>query len=167
MLHYLWAVNHVCEGKYFRTPWSHIPITFTEADLKLTYFPHKDPLVIRANIVKNSVHFLGNDVGRILVDTGSSADLITWQCFVKMGFTVKNLKKSEYPLIGFGGNKIEAVGKADPNHRPRHNNENAGHILRHCGHPVSVQWHLRKKYHQQVRSSNTPAVSVHENSHSW
>jgi hypothetical protein len=67
----------VCEGKQFRTPWSHIPITFPEADLKLRYFPRKDTLVIRANIVKNSVHFLGNDVGRILVDIGSSADVIT------------------------------------------------------------------------------------------
>jgi hypothetical protein len=43
---YLWAVNRVCEGKHFRTEWSHIPITFTEADLKLKHFPHNDPLVI-------------------------------------------------------------------------------------------------------------------------
>jgi hypothetical protein len=97
------VVNHVCEGKHFRTPWSHIPITFTEAELKLKHFPHNDPLVIRANIGKNSVHLFGNDMGRMLVDMGSSAEVITWRCFIQMGFTKKDLKKSLYPLIGFIG----------------------------------------------------------------
>jgi hypothetical protein len=60
---YLRAENHVCEGKHFRTPWSHIPITFIEVDLKFKHFPHNDPLIIKANIGKNSVHFFGNDVG--------------------------------------------------------------------------------------------------------
>jgi hypothetical protein len=83
--------------------------------LKLKHFPHNDPLVIRANSAKNLVHFFGNDVGRILVDTGSSADVITWQCFAQMGFTGKDLKKSVYSLIGFRGKRIEAVGKADIN----------------------------------------------------
>jgi hypothetical protein len=112
---YLCTVSHVCEDKHFRTPWSHVPITFSEADLRLQHYPHNDPLVIRANIGRNSVHFAGNDVGRILVDNGSSADVLTWQRFVKMGFTKKNLHKSQYPLIGFGGKKIEALGKIELN----------------------------------------------------
>ena len=61
------------------------------------------------------MHFAGNDVGRILVDNGSSTDVLTWQCFVKMGFTEKNLHKSQYSLIGFGGKKIEALGKIELN----------------------------------------------------
>lgn len=72
-------------------------------------------MVIRANIGKKIVHFFSNNVGRILVDIGSSTNIITWQCFVQMGFTEKDLKKSTYPLIGFGGKKIEAVGKANIN----------------------------------------------------
>ena len=103
------------EGKHFCTPWSHVPITFSEADLRLQHYPHNDPLVIRANIGRNSVHFAGNDVGRILVDNGSSADVLTWQCFLKMGFTEKNLHKSQYPLIGFGGKRIESLGKIELN----------------------------------------------------
>jgi len=88
---YFRTVSHVSEGKHFRTPWSHVPISFTQADLRLQHYPHNDPLVIRANIDKNSVHFAGNDVGRILVDNGSSVDILVWQCFVTMGFTEKAL----------------------------------------------------------------------------
>jgi len=59
------------------------------------------------------VHFAGNDVGRILVDNGSSANILVWQCFIKMGHTEKDLKKLQYPLIGFGGKRIETVGKIE------------------------------------------------------
>jgi len=69
-------------------------ISFTQVDLWLQHYPHNDPLVIRANIGKNSVHFAGNDVGRILVDNGSSTDILIWQYFVKMGVTEKDLQKS-------------------------------------------------------------------------
>ena len=75
---YLRTVSHVCEGKYFRTPWSHVPITFSEADLRLQHYPHNVPLIIRANIGKNSVHFTRSNVGHILIDNGSSPDIITW-----------------------------------------------------------------------------------------
>jgi len=68
---YFRIVSHVSEGKCF-------PISFTQADLRLQHYPHNDPLVIRANIGKNSVHFAGNDVVRILVDNGSSADILVW-----------------------------------------------------------------------------------------
>ena len=62
---YFRTVSHVSEGKCFRTPWSHVLISFTQADLRLQHYPHNDPLAIRANIGNNSVHFAGNDVGRI------------------------------------------------------------------------------------------------------
>ena len=32
-----------------------------------------------------------------------------------MGFTEKALQKSQYPLIGFGGKRIEALGKIELN----------------------------------------------------
>ena len=112
---YLRTVLHVCEGKHFCTPWSHVLVTFSEVDLRLQHYPHNDPLVIRANIGRNSVLFAGNDVGRILVDNGSSADVLTWQGFVKVGLTEKNLHMSQYPLIGFGGKKIEALIKIELN----------------------------------------------------
>jgi hypothetical protein len=96
-------------------PWSHIPITFTTADIRLQHYPHNDLLVIRANIGKNTKYYFGNDVGRILVDNGSSADVLTWQCFTGMGFKKEDLKKAEHPLYGFGNKRIEALGKIDVN----------------------------------------------------
>jgi hypothetical protein len=96
-------------------PWSHIPITFTAADIRLQHYPHNDPLVIRANIGKNTKYYFGNDVGRALVDNGSSADILTWQCFSSMGFKKEDLKKVEHPLYGFGNKRIKALGKIDVN----------------------------------------------------
>jgi hypothetical protein len=74
---YYRSVSHICSGKYFHLPWSHIPITFTAADIRLQHYPHNDPLVIRENIGKNTKYYFGNDVGRVLVDNGSSADILT------------------------------------------------------------------------------------------
>jgi hypothetical protein len=85
-------------------PWSHIPITFTTADIRLQHYPHNDPLIIRANIGKN-----------VLVKNGSSADILTWQCFSGMGFKREDMQKAEHPLYGFGNKRIEAMGKIDVN----------------------------------------------------
>jgi hypothetical protein len=49
---YLRAVNHVCEGKHFRTTWSHIPITFNKADLKLKHFLHNDPWSLERTLAR-------------------------------------------------------------------------------------------------------------------
>jgi hypothetical protein len=78
---YYRSVSYIYSRKYFHFPWSHIPITFTTADIRLQHYPHNDPLVIRANIGKNTKYYFGNDVGRVLLDNGSSCDILTWQCF--------------------------------------------------------------------------------------
>jgi hypothetical protein len=98
---YYQSVSHICSGKYFHLPWSHIPITFTAADIRLQHYPHNDPLVIRANIGKNTKYYFGNDVKRVLVDNGSSPDILTWQCFSEMGFKKRRLAESRAPVIRF------------------------------------------------------------------
>jgi hypothetical protein len=80
---YYCQVNHVAvEGPITRTKWSHIPITFTEADIKLLSFPHTDDMVIVAHIDKW-------DVTRVLVDNGSQAEIIFLLGFDQMGFDRK------------------------------------------------------------------------------
>ena len=70
----------VLEGPTKRTQWSYSPITFTEEDVNLISYPHTDALVIEANIQ-------GWRVGKILVDTGSSADIIFSDTLTRWGLT--------------------------------------------------------------------------------
>ena len=49
-------------------------------------------------------------VRRILVDTGSSVDIITLECFKKLQYTEKDLEAVGMPLVGFGGHTIYPVG---------------------------------------------------------
>jgi hypothetical protein len=81
----------------------------------LQHYLHNDPLVIRAKIGKNTKYYFGNNVGRVLVDNGSSADILTWQCLSDMGFKREDLQKAKLPLYGFGNKRIEALGKIDVN----------------------------------------------------
>ena len=51
-------------------------ITFRESDAHLIYHPHCNALVITAMMTKNKVH-------KILVDNGSSVDILYYQAFQK------------------------------------------------------------------------------------
>jgi hypothetical protein len=64
----------VVEGPIIRTKWSHVWITFTEVDIKLTSFPHTDMMVIIAHIDKWNVT-------RVLVDNGSQAEIVFLSTF--------------------------------------------------------------------------------------
>jgi hypothetical protein len=97
-------VNPVAvEGPIVRTKWSHIQITFTEADIKLASLPLMDAMVSTADINKWNVT-------RDLVDNGSQAKILFLSTFEQMGFSKKQLKEASKLLYGFSGKKIEPVG---------------------------------------------------------
>ena len=73
-----------------------MPIVFSEEDVNLLNFPHIDALVIEANIQ-------GWTIGKILVDTGSFADIIFSSTFDRMNIDHNLLQPADIPLIGFGG----------------------------------------------------------------
>jgi hypothetical protein len=51
--HYFREVRNIyVVGRVEKTRWSHIPITFSEEDVRLQGFPHNDALVIEANITR-------------------------------------------------------------------------------------------------------------------
>ncbi|KAJ1253621.1 hypothetical protein BS78_K014600 [Paspalum vaginatum] len=84
--------------------WSHVPITFDQSDLQLRDYPHNDAMVINCNIGGYVIH-------DVLVDNGSSADILMAKAFRQMNLGGLVLEPTTNPLCGFGGRKVDALGK--------------------------------------------------------
>jgi hypothetical protein len=67
-------------------------------------FPSNDALVIEANIASWTL-------GKLLVDNGSSTDIIFVDAFDKMVLSKDLLQPPDTPLYGFGGRVIHALSK--------------------------------------------------------
>jgi hypothetical protein len=105
---YFRSVNTIInDGPAARTEWAKVPITFTEEDFRLKSTNHNDAMVIEVNI---DVWI----IGKILVDNGSSADILLLKTLEKMNLSQHMLHPPEYPLLGFGGKPIKPVGKIAP-----------------------------------------------------
>ena len=78
-------------------------ITFSDSDLEGCQRPHDDPLVIRAVVVNKTVH-------RVLVDNGSSSDIIFSSAFDKMGIERERLEPFSTHLRVFSGEKVLPMG---------------------------------------------------------
>ena len=78
-------------------------ITFSDSDLEGCQHPHDDPLVIRAVVANKTVH-------RVLVDNGSSADIIFASAFDKMGIRRERLEPVNTHLRGFSREKVLPLG---------------------------------------------------------
>ena len=76
-----------------------ISITFSDSDLEGCQHPHDDPLVIRAVVAIKTIH-------RVLVDNGSSANIIFASTFDKMGIGREKLEPVSTHLRGFSGEKV-------------------------------------------------------------
>jgi hypothetical protein len=88
------------DGPAARPEWAKVPITFTEEDFSPKSTNHNDAMVIEVNIA-------GWVIGKILVDNGSSADILFLKTFEKMNLSQYMLHPPEYQLQGFGGKPIE------------------------------------------------------------
>ena len=78
-------------------------ITFSERDTHHARHPHCDALVIKAMIANNNVH-------RMLVNKGSSVDILYYQAFEKMGLKFSDLKPSPNPIYRFIGDFVIPLG---------------------------------------------------------
>ena len=78
-------------------------IMFSYSDLEGCQHPHDDPLVIRVVVDNKTIH-------RVLVDNGSSADIIFALAFDKMGIGKEKLEPINTHLRGFSREKVTSLG---------------------------------------------------------
>ena len=78
-------------------------ITFLDFDMEGCQHPHDDPLVISSIMVNKTMH-------RILIDNGSSEDIIFAPAFDKMGIGMEKLEPMSAHLLGFSGEKVLPLG---------------------------------------------------------
>jgi hypothetical protein len=92
------------DGPATRPNWAKVPITFTEKDFRLKSTDHNDAMVTEVNIA-------GWVTGKVLVDNGSSADILFMKTLEKMSLSPHMLQPPEYPLLGFSGKANQASRK--------------------------------------------------------
>jgi hypothetical protein len=101
---YFRSVNTIINyGPTTRLEWAKVPITFTEQDFKLKSTDYNDAMVIEVNIA-------GWVIGKVLVDNGSSTDILFMKTFEKMSLSQHMLQPLEYSMLGLGGKPIKPVG---------------------------------------------------------
>uniref|UniRef100_A0A2N9GXC3 RNase H type-1 domain-containing protein n=1 Tax=Fagus sylvatica TaxID=28930 RepID=A0A2N9GXC3_FAGSY len=80
-----------------------LPVTFTEEDARKVFHPHDDALVVTLEIA-------GYSTRRVLIDNGSSADIIYLTAFQQMRIDKNQLRPIETPLVGFTGTSVYPLG---------------------------------------------------------
>ena len=78
-------------------------IGFSEDDARRLHHPHDDALVISIRVGDYNVH-------RMLVDNGSSTDILYYPAFQQMGINKARLTPTNAPLVGFGGTRVLPLG---------------------------------------------------------
>ena len=81
------------------------PISFSEKDEEGVRYPHNDALVLALKMGPHRVK-------KVLVDAGSSADILFYGAFINMGYNNQDLKhyKTPTPLTGFTGDTVYPMG---------------------------------------------------------
>ena len=78
-------------------------IEFSEEDVRRLHHPHDDALVVSIRIEDYNMH-------RVLVDNGSSIDILYYPAFQQMGIGRELLIPTNASLIGFGGTRVLSLG---------------------------------------------------------
>ena len=78
-------------------------ITFSDFDMEGCQHPHNDPLVIKAIVANKTIH-------RVLVDNGSSIDIIFASAFDKMDIGREKLELVNACLRGFSRERVLPLG---------------------------------------------------------
>jgi hypothetical protein len=76
---------------------------FSYDDYAGVSLPHTDALVVTLAIANHKIHW-------ILVDTGSSADILYKSAFELKKIDRGRMIPTRYPLVGFSGEQVLSVG---------------------------------------------------------
>ena len=76
---------------------------FSEEDVRGVKQPHDDPLVIMLVIESFNTR-------RILVDNGSSADIVYLSAFQQLKLDPRRLCPFDFPLVSFSGDRVYPKG---------------------------------------------------------
>lgn len=80
-----------------------LKIEFSENEVVNLHQPHNDALVIALTIANIKVH-------RILIDGGSSANILSLTAFNAKNLGEDKFKGNLTPLVGFGGERVMLEG---------------------------------------------------------
>ena len=83
--------------------WESPLIGFSEEDARRLHHPHDDALVVSIRVGDYNVH-------RVLVDNGSSADILYYPTFQQMGIDRTRLIPTNALLVGFEGTRVFPLG---------------------------------------------------------
>ena len=78
-------------------------IEFSEDDARHLHHPHDDALVVSIRVGDYNTH-------RVLVDNGSSTDILYYPTFQHMRIDREQLVPTNAPLVGFGGTRVFPLG---------------------------------------------------------
>ncbi|CAL2238414.1 unnamed protein product [Prunus armeniaca] len=87
--------------KVLKVGWE--PITFCEEEEEGIIYPYDDPMIIRAEIANYNV-------GRVLIDTRSSVNVIFVDAFKGLGIADSMVNRQITPLLSFSGDLVQPVG---------------------------------------------------------
>ncbi|XP_027911682.1 uncharacterized protein LOC114170403 [Vigna unguiculata] len=93
---------HLVEKKVRLMP----PITFTNDDFKAPDPDHDDPMVISIEVAEYGI-------GKVLVDQGSSVNILYWKTFQRMNLSEDLIVPYNEQIVGFSGERVDTRGYVD------------------------------------------------------
>ncbi|XP_028066579.1 uncharacterized protein LOC114269461 [Camellia sinensis] len=93
--------KHITPAK---RPHEAVSITFDDFDLVGVTFPYIDPLVIELRVNRFTVE-------RVLIDHGSTSEVMYYKTFIKLWLTESDLSLAPYQLFAFNANPEYPLGK--------------------------------------------------------
>ncbi|GAV71192.1 hypothetical protein CFOL_v3_14686 [Cephalotus follicularis] len=77
--------------------------TFIDIDYDCIQTPHNDAMVVTLTVANF-------EVNRVLIDNGSSTDIMFYDIFEKLKLGTNRLKPMDSPLCGFSGERVHEEG---------------------------------------------------------